>query len=58
MTHKVVATEMGVSLGGSGRGDGGGGREISTSYLSLELKVNTLDSPAVSRCLESIDFLP
>ena len=33
------------------------GGEISASYLSLELKVNTLDSPAVSRYLESIDFL-
>lgn len=31
--------------------------QINTSYLSIELKVNTLNSPAVSRCLESIDFL-
>lgn len=30
---------------------------MSVSYLSIELKVNTLNSPAVSRCLGHIDFL-
>ena len=29
---------------------------MSVSYLSIELKVSTLNSPAVSRCLEHIDF--
>ena len=42
-THKVAETGSAWSVWEAG--------EI-TSYLGLELKVNTLDSPAVSRCLE------